>query len=112
MHPQYLAQKAKNDDERACAWLHDVLEDTNITSDDLIECGIPENIVNAVIAITHKKGEDRQVYLDRVKKNAIARNVKLYDLEHNSQLSRIKNPTQKDYDRIVRYQKEIEYLKK
>lgn len=111
-HPKAVASFVKTEDEKTVAWLHDVVEDTYITLSDLKSVGFPIYIVNAVDAITRRKGEDRQVYLDRVANDPIAIQVKLADLKHNSDLTRIKNRPleQKDYDRVERYKREIEYL--
>ncbi len=111
-HPKAVASFVKTEDEKTVAWLHDVVEDTHITLGDLKSVGFPIYIVNAVDAITHRKGEDRQVYLDRVANNPIATQVKLADLKHNSDLTRIKNRPleQKDYDRMERYAREIKFL--
>ena len=64
------------------ALLHDVVEDSNITLDDLREIGFPYSVVEAVDAITRRDGEDRIHYLNRVKENALARVVKIADLKH------------------------------
>ena len=71
------------------ALLHDVVEDTDYTLDKLIEDGFPDEIVEAVDAITRRSGEDYFVYIDRVKANALATTVKIADLEHNTDDSRL-----------------------
>lgn len=109
-HPKTVASLVSTTDEKTVAWLHDVVEDTNIEIVDLYSL-FSVWVVAAVDAITRKPNEDRQVYLNRVKANPIARVVKLADLKHNSDLSRIKRPlTQKDFDRYNRYQEEIKFL--
>lgn len=109
-HPKTVASLVNTTDEKTVAWLHDVVEDTNIEIVDLYSL-FSVWVVAAVDAITRKPNEDRQVYLNRVKANPIARVVKLADLKHNSDLSRIKRPlTQKDFDRYNRYQEEIKFL--
>lgn len=116
-HPITVALKCKTDDEKVVALLHDVVEDTPTTLDDLRKEGFPEYIVKAVDAVTRHKpaeqnGDGRWAYIKRCKANPIARVVKLADLEHNSDLSRIPNPTEKMRRRILEeYPKEIEFLK-
>jgi molybdopterin-guanine dinucleotide biosynthesis protein len=92
------------------AVLHDVVEDTDMTFDDLRAYGFSEEVIAAVDAITKRKGEKYDDYLDRVKSNTIARTVKIADLTHNSQLSRLKEVTQKDYERLEKYKKALEFL--
>ena len=114
-HPITVALKCKTDDEKVVALLHDVVEDTPTTLDDLRKEGFPEYIVEAAVT-RHKpaeqNGDGRWAYIKRCKANPIARAVKLADLEHNSDLSRISNPTEKMRRRILEeYPKEIEFLK-
>jgi (p)ppGpp synthase/HD superfamily hydrolase len=110
-HPETVASFVKTDEEKAAAYLHDTLEDSSVTADDLRKAGIPESVIRAVKLLTHDKSEDYLEYLDRVKVNPIARVVKLADLKHNSDLSRIKNVTEEDKQRLAKYQKAVEYLK-
>jgi hypothetical protein len=96
--------------QRVVALLHDVVEDTEVTLDDLKVFG--QQVVKAVDAITKRPGESLDDYLVRVEANPLARTVKIADLTHNSDLSRISNPTPKDLDRVKQYQREIEILSK
>ncbi len=111
-HPATVAMYVESEDEKIVAWLHDTVEDTDITLDD-VESWFGFKIRQAVDAITRRTGEDRQEYLNRVSKNKLATQVKLADLKHNSDLSRItQRPIiQKDRDRANRYQKESEFLR-
>ncbi len=97
--------------EITIALLHDVVEDTDTTLEDLRKEGFPENVVNGVDAVTRRPEEARDIYLIRVKSNPSARLVKLADLKHNSDLSRISDPKEKDWERVQKYQKEIAFLK-
>lgn len=116
-HPITVALKCNTNDEKVVALLHDVIEDTPMTLDDLRKEGFPDYIVEAVDAITRRKpaesnGAARWKYIERCKANPIARVVKIADLEHNSDLSRIQNPTEKMKRRILEeYPKEIAFLK-
>ncbi len=73
--------------------------------------GLPETVVTAVQILTKKKGQDYQLYLEFVKSNPIARRVKLADLKHNSDLSRLATITEKDLERLEKYKKAIDYLR-
>ena len=110
-HPQAVASMVDTDEEKAVAWLHDTIEDSDFTEQDLIEKEIPSRVVEGVIAMTKIKGEKYSDYLQRLKKNDLARKVKMADLIHNSDLSRIANPTEKDRARIEKYKKAMEFLK-
>ena len=109
-HPEFVAGHVEGVKTKAVAWLHDVIEDSVITAEDLFEAGIEAEVVEGVLAITKQKGEAYEAYLARVKANPLARAVKLADLEHNMALSRIANPTQRDFDRIERYKKAKAFL--
>lgn len=110
-HPETVASFVSSPEEKAAAYLHDTLEDTYITSKDLRNSGIPESVIVAVELLTHKKGVNYFDYLAKLKNNEIAKVVKLADLKHNSDKSRLEEITQKDIDRFKKYEKAIEYLK-
>ena len=98
--------------EKIIALLHDIVEDTDITFSDLRDFGYDENIIVPLTYLTKNKGEYYPDYIDRIisSNNIHALNVKLVDLKHNMDISRIKNPTINDYERISkRY--EVAYFK-
>ena len=109
-HPIYVASQVDTEEEKAVALLHDVLEDSPITAEELLIAGLPEEIVTAVKVLTKKPMQDYQVYLETVKKNSLARVVKLADLKHNSDLSRLTSITEKDRERLKKYKKSIDFL--
>ena len=113
-HPKTVAAIFENDEIRyIVALLHDVVEDTNITLDDLRKMGFPEEVIEAVDILTKRKGEDYfQVYLKRVKQNSTTRDVKISDVYHNSMLSRLKTITGQDRRRHEKYVKAFAYLMK
>lgn len=110
-HPLYVASKVKGTNEKVVALLHDVIEDSNITYEDLISKGIPTELAAEVLLLTKDKGTDYFEYLSKVKNNEVAKHVKLADLEHNSNLNRLKHITSKDYARKQKYDKAIKYLR-
>ena len=109
-HPLYVASQVETEQEKAVALLHDVIEDSNITAVDLLASGLPNEVVTAVQILTKKKGQSYQEYLEKVKTNDLARVVKLADLKHNSDLSRLKSVSDTDRERVEKYKKAIYYL--
>ena len=90
--------------EKICALLHDVIEDTDITYDDLRNVGYSEEIIDILTILTKLKGEDYRDYINRIidSKNIHAMNIKLADLRHNMDSGRIKNPSPNDVMRITK----------
>lgn len=84
MHPLQVASKGKNLDEVVLGLLHDVVEDTYFSLDDVRGLGFPEGIVEALDAISKRPGEDRESYLYRVAGNELATKVKYNDFENNT----------------------------
>ena len=104
LHPVYVAMHTKGVKRKTVALLHDIVEDTKITLEDLKQMEFDKEIVEAVRCITKIKGEDYSEYLQRVKSNEIAKDVKLADLKHNCNLGRLgDNVTRKDYMRVNKY---------
>ena len=86
-HPLYVMDKVKNIDEKIVAALHDVLEDTDATYDEL-NSKFGDKIADAIVAITKNKLELYDDYIDRVRVNKLARIVKIEDIKHNLDLTR------------------------
>ena len=88
--------------EKVCALLHDVIEDTDVTYEDLEKVGYQQEVIEILRVLTKNKGEDYRNYIDRIidSNNYHAMNIKIADLRHNMDLSRIKKPTTNDYERI------------
>ena len=98
-------------EEKIVEILHDVIEDTNVTSEYLMECGFPSNIITAVESISKNEGEEYELFIERVSLNQLARNVKIKDLIDNMDFSRIPPPTIKDDERQEKYKRALAYLK-
>ena len=109
-HPIFVASQVDSEEEKAVALLHDVIEDSSVTAEELLNAGLPETVVTAVQILSKKKGQDYQTYLKTVKSNPLARAVKLADLKHNSDLLRHETITDKDLERLEKYKKDIDYL--
>ena len=111
-HPLTVASLCKTEDERVVALLHDVVEDTNITLNDLSIFFEPK-IIEALKLLTHTDDEPYLEYIAKIKENNLSKTVKIADLTHNMDLSRMKTPTSKDYDRVEnKYKPAMELLKK
>jgi (p)ppGpp synthase/HD superfamily hydrolase len=102
-HPLRVMLRLDSIDQQIAAVLHDVVEDTEVTLDDLRKEGFSRGVMDAVEALTKRPGESRLEAAVRAAKNKTARAVKLADNAENMDLSRIKNPTEKDYARIEEY---------
>lgn len=94
----------------AVALLHDVVEDTDYTIDDIIAMGFPKSVTDALALMTHDKSVSYMDYVAKVKTNPIARAVKLADLRHNSDISRLDTVDEKTIERLKKYAAAIELL--
>ena len=88
-HPIHLAEQMDTEDEIVTALLHDVVEDTDWTFDALEHEGFPQAVISALKLLTHDDGSDYAEYVRRIKTDQIAIKVKLADLRHNSDSSRL-----------------------
>lgn len=93
------------------AVLHDILEDTDITAEDLIQMGISPILVQVIQMLTKDDEVDYQEYIENISINKIARRVKMRDLEHNSKITRLKGLRPKDFIRLEKYQRAYVYLR-
>ena len=104
LHPLRVMFSVENPHERLAAVLHDVVEDTAVTIDDLTNEGFPAEVLDAIQALTKLSGESRLDAAKRAVQNTIARKVKLADVADNMDMNRIPNPTAKDYARLREYE--------
>lgn len=88
-HPIAVAEQMQTEDETVAALLHDLLEDTDVTPEELAAHGFPPAVLEALRALTHGPDEDYETYLRRVCENPLALKVKRADLAHNSQPDRL-----------------------
>ena len=109
-HPLKVSFGVKTKDAKIIALLHDVLEDSNYTIEDLDF--LTEKQKYSLNLLTHKKDESYFDYIEKIRDDDIAKEVKLSDLKHNSNLKRLKNITEKDLERVEKYKKAIEILSK
>lgn len=103
LHPLRVMLNCESEAAKVCAVLHDVIEDTDITLDDLRAEGFTDEIITILDCLTKREGESYDYFIDRVLTNEIACRVKLADLTDNMDLTRIQNPTVKDEECIKKY---------
>lgn len=111
-HPFHLAEQMQTEDTTIVALLHDVVEDTDYTIEDLVKMGFSKSVTDAIALMTHEKGVDYMEYVAAIKENPIAKAVKLADLRHNSDISRLESVDQKALERREKYLKAIAFLEK
>ena len=109
-HPIHVAEQMSDEATTIVALLHDVVEDTDYTLDDLTRMGFDDTVTDALALLTHKKGVPYLEYVAKLKNNPIARAVKLADLRHNSDLSRLDEMDEKAKSRLETYKTAIELL--
>ncbi len=109
-HPFHLAEQMTDERTTIVALLHDIVEDTDYTLDDLSNMGFESDIIEALMLMTHDKAVPYMEYVAKIKNNPIARTVKLADLRHNSDLSRLDTVDEKALKRKDKYSEAIRLL--
>ena len=109
-HPFHLAEQMTTEETIVTALLHDVVEDTACTLQDLQDMGFPQPVLEALALLTHGYGVPYPDYVAAIKANPIARAVKLADLAHNSDLTRLNYVSQKDLSRVEKYRAAMKLL--
>ena len=105
LHPIRVMLRLKDPTARIVAILHDVVEDTTVTLNDLRRGGFPAEVVEAVELVSRVEDESYEEFIERLAPNPIARAVKLADLEDNMDLSRLPDITERTRERMERYRK-------
>lgn len=103
LHPLRMMTRVHGDAARMAALLHDVVEDTGHSLAELRSLGLPEAVAVAVECLTKREGESYDAFLDRVVTNAIARKVKLADLEDNMDVRRLPEVSEGGRERLSKY---------
>ena len=109
-HPFHLAEQMRTEETVCAALLHDVAEDTDVTLEDLRTQGFPERVIGALTLLTHDDAVPYMEYVAQIKENSIARAVKLADLRHNSDLTRLDHVDEKAKERVEKYKAAIALL--
>lgn len=110
LHPIRVAERCRTMEAKIVALLHDTIEDTALTPDDLLQLGFPPLLVEAVLAVTRREGEDYGDYVRCAAANPIGREVKIADLEDNMDLRRLPELTDRDVARTRKYLRAWHYL--
>lgn len=108
-HPIHLAEQMDTEIECVVALLHDVVEDTDVTFEQL-EKEFPSEVIEVLRLLTYDKKIDYMKYIEKIKKNFIARKVKIADIIHNSDETRLNKITVKDIIRRNKYKEALEIL--
>ena len=106
-HPIHLAEQMDDEYSTVVALLHDVIEDSSFTLEDLHKMGYPPAVLEALALMTHDERVPYFDYVLSIKDNATAKKVKLADLRHNSDLSRLEEITEKALARVKKYEQAI-----
>jgi len=111
LHPLRVMQSVESLDAKVVAILHDVVEDTDVTFDDLINKGIPKHLVITLRLLTHTDKLTYEDYIARIAENPLAVKVKLADLKDNMDLSRLKKFEDEDIELFRKYVNSYKFLK-
>lgn len=108
-HPIHIAEQMDSEESCVVALLHDVIEDSDITL-EILSKYFNDDIIAALRVLTKKENDDYVMYIKRVKTNKLATKVKIKDLEHNRDLTRLDEVTDRDKKRSMKYWEAIRYL--
>ncbi|NLC72846.1 MAG: GTP pyrophosphokinase [Ruminococcaceae bacterium] len=106
-HPLHLAEQMKDETTVIVALLHDVVEDTEMSLKDISDLGFETEITQALSLLTHDSNVPYMDYIKEIKKDPIATAVKIADLKHNSDLSRLDTVTDRDIERAQKYKQAL-----
>ena len=109
-HPFHLAEQMETEDTTVVALLHDVAEDTAYTLEDLACMGFGETVMQALALLTHDDAVDYMDYVREIRNNPVAKAVKLADLRHNSDITRLDVVDEKALERREKYRKAMALL--
>ena len=110
LHPIRVSERCDDPRAKIVALLHDTIEDTDVTADYLREEGFTEEIVEAVLAVTRREGEEYNDYVRRAAQNELGRMVKRADLEDNMGIRRLPELTDRDVERLRKYLRAWQYI--
>ncbi|WET10619.1 MULTISPECIES: GTP pyrophosphokinase [unclassified Pseudomonas] len=110
LHPLRLMLKFETLDEQVVSVLHDVVEDSNVTLDELRQLGLSEHVIHAIDCLSKRPGEVYEDFIARIWPDELARKVKIEDIRDNLNLTRLPTLETKDLERIAKYHKALRYL--
>ncbi|KAA8787100.1 HD domain-containing protein [Paenibacillus amylolyticus] len=112
LHPLAVMNRVESMEEKIVAVLHDVIEDSEVTIEELRGLGFSEEILTAIQLLTRSTEDSYEEFIEKTTTNRVARNVKIADIKENMDISRIKNPTEEDVHRLEKYRKALERLER
>lgn len=111
LHPLRIASNCSTIETQIVALLHDVVEDSSITLEDLKTSGFPDTIIDAIDSVTRRRNESYMDFVCRCSKNPIGKVVKLLDLDDNMNIKRLPKISEADIKRLNKYKVAYDYLK-
>src|SRR5438128_970587 len=112
LHPLRVMVRCATEEERIVALLHDVVEDSDVTLEELRACGFSDAVVEAVRCLTKRDGESYPDFIHRVSLNDLATRVKIADLSENIDVTRLPSLTDADLRRIEKYHTALRVLER
>ncbi|MBQ5544673.1 MAG: GTP pyrophosphokinase, partial [Clostridia bacterium] len=109
-HPFHVAEQMEDEATTIVALLHDVVEDTDYTLEQIRAMGFSEEVCQALDLMTHREGVPYMDYIRAIRRNPLAAKVKLADLRHNSDVTRMDTLTEHDIRRREKYQEAMRLL--
>ncbi len=110
LHPPRIMLRMRSKEERIVAVLHDVIEDSKYTLEDLRKAGYSPKILRSLDCLRKHKGEEYEEFIKRAKGNSLARRIKIADIQDNLDLARIRNLRERDFVRIKKYRRALSAL--
>lgn len=112
LHPLRLMMRLRTNDEvlMSIAVLHDVVEDSEVSLENLTEMGFSKRVTDALSLLTHRKSDTYEEYIRRIGTSRDATLVKIEDLRDNSDITRLKGLSEKDHQRLMKYNRSYVYL--
>jgi hypothetical protein len=110
LHPLRLMLKFEDVDEQVVSVLHDVVEDGDVTLEELRELGVSSAAVAAIDCLSKREGELYEDFIARIKPNDLARRVKIADIRDNLDLTRLPQVSDKDLQRVAKYHRALREL--
>jgi len=110
LHPLRLMLKFKGEDERIVCVLHDVIEDSSVSLNELRQLGFCELVIEAIDCLSKRFGESYEDFILRLSSNELARKVKIEDIKDNLDVTRLRSVHDDDLVRILKYHKALQFL--
>jgi len=110
LHPLRIMFSLKSEEEKIVGILHDVVEDSDWSFEDLKKEGFSENVIGGLKSVTKFEGEDYDAFIKRAYSDPIGRNVKIADVTDNLDIKRIDEISERDFERLKKYRRALKFL--